>query len=393
MTLDDAVILSARRTPVGRFLGGLSGVPAPMLGAAAIRSAVEHAKVLPSDIDEVIMGNVITAGLGQAPARQAALNAGLPATVAALTVNKVCGSGLKAAMLAAQAVRLGDASVVVAGGQENMSRAPFLVEGVRQGIKFGDQKFIDAMLVDGLTCAMEGCHMGLHAEHTAETDGVSREDQDAFAALSQQRAAAAQQQGAFTQEIEPVDGGKRVGMVEADEGIRADTTAEGLSKLRPAFTKDGSVTAGNASTLNDGAAAVVVSSARYAEEKNLKPMAKIIASATAGTEPKDLFIAPAFAVEMAAKKAGVKVSDIDLFELNEAFASQSLACMRRLKLDSERVNVNGGAIAIGHPIGGSGARCLVTLLHAMQARNAKLGCVSLCLGGGNAVAMIVERCA
>lgn len=392
MTLEDAVILSARRTPVGRFLGGLAGVPAPELGAAAIRSAVEHAGVAAGDVDEVIMGNVITAGLGQAPARQAALKAGLPATVAALTVNKVCGSGLKAAMLAAQAVRLGDARVVVAGGQENMSRAPFLVEGVRPGIKFGDQSFVDAMLKDGLTCAFESCHMGLHAEHTATTDGVSREDQDAFAAQSQQRAAAAQSAGAFAGEIEPVDGGKRVGMVEADEGIRADTTAEGLSKLRPAFTKDGTVTAGNASTLNDGAAAVVVSSAGYAESKGLKPIARIVASATAGTEPKDLFIAPAFAVEQVCAKAGVEVGDIDLFELNEAFASQSLACMRRLKLDGEKVNVNGGAIALGHPIGGSGARCLVTLLHAMQARNARLGCVSLCLGGGNAVAMIVESC-
>ncbi|MFI4861140.1 MAG: acetyl-CoA C-acyltransferase [Phycisphaerales bacterium JB063] len=393
MTLHDAVILSARRTPIGRYLGGLAGIAAPDLGAVAIKSALEHARVDAADVDEVIMGNVITAGLGQAPARQAALKAGIPPTVAALTVNKVCGSGLKAAMLAGQAVRLGDANVVVAGGQENMSRAPFLVEGVRQGIKFGDQKFIDAMLQDGLTCAFEQCHMGLHAEHTAETDNISREDQDAFAAQSQQRAAQAQQDGAFSNEIEPVDGGKRVGMIEHDEGVRADTTAEGLGKLRPAFTKDGSVTAGNASTLNDGAAAVVVASAQYAQDKGLKPMAKIVASATAGTEPKDLFIAPAFAVEQVCEKAGIKVSDIDLFELNEAFASQSLACMRRLKLDGENVNVHGGAIALGHPIGGSGARCLVTLLHAMAARNARLGCVSLCLGGGNAVAMIVERSA
>lgn len=392
MTLHDAVILSARRTPIGRFLGGLAGIPAPMLGAAAIKSAIKHAKVDAGEVDEVIMGNVITAGLGQAPARQAALHAGIPAKVAALTVNKVCGSGLKAAMLAAQGIRLGDTTVVVAGGQENMSRAPFLVEGVRQGIKFGDQKFIDAMLTDGLTCAMENCHMGLHAEHTAATDSVSREDQDAFAAESQQRAAKAQQDGAFDNEIEPVDGGKRVGMVTQDEGVRADTTAEGLGKLRPAFTKDGSVTAGNASTLNDGAAAVVMCSADYAEGKKLKPMARVVASATAGVEPKDLFIAPAFAVEMAAEKAGVKVADIELFELNEAFAAQSLACMRRLKLDGSNVNIHGGAIALGHPIGGSGARCLVTLLHAMQQRGAKLGCVSLCLGGGNAVAMIVERC-
>ena len=391
MTLHDPVILSARRTPIGRFLGGLAGISAPMLGAAAIKSALEHAKVAPDDVDEVIMGNVITAGLGQAPARQAALHAGIPPKVAALTVNKVCGSGLKSAMLAAQGIRLGDTAVVVAGGQESMSRAPFLVEGARQGIKFGDQKLVDAMLTDGLTCAFEKCHMGLHAEHTADTDQVTREDQDAFSAASQQRAAQAQADGAFDQEIEPVDGGKRVGMVTQDEGVRAETTAEGLGKLRPAFTKDGSVTAGNASTLNDGAAAVVMSSAGYAESKGLKPMARVVASATAGVEPKDLFIAPAFAVEKVAEKAGVAMNDIGLFELNEAFASQSLACMRRLGLDGRNVNVNGGAIALGHPIGGSGARCLVTLLHAMQARDIKLGCVSLCLGGGNAVAMIVER--
>jgi len=356
-----------------------------------VKEAVDRAGISPDTVGEVIMGCVLPAGLGQAPARQAALGAGLPPTVSALTVNKVCGSGLKAVMLASQAVQVGDEEVVVAGGMESMSRAPFLVNGARPGIKFGDQTLVDSMVRDGLWCAFADRHMGLHAEHTAKTDSVSREDQDAFAAMSQQRASDAMAAGRFDDEIVAIDVGRRVGIIEKDEGPRADTTAEGLSKLRPAFDKEGSVTAGNASTLNDGAAAVTVTSRAYAEKKGLAPMATIVASCTAGTPPEDLFIAPALAVEQCAKKAGVGVDEIELFELNEAFASQSIACVRRLGISEDKVNVNGGSIALGHPIGASGARVLVTLLYAMRQRDAKLGCVSLCLGGGNAVAMIVRR--
>ncbi len=389
----DALILSAARTPVGKFLGGLSELPAPKLGAVAVAEALKRAGVDPKRVDEVVMGNVVSAGVGQAPARQAALFAGLPDTVPAYTVNKVCGSGLKAVMLAAQSIRAGDANVVVAGGMESMSRAPFLLPGVRGGYKYGNQTAVDALVHDGLWCPFENWPMGEAAEHTATTCGVSRADQDAFAAESHQRAAAAWERGDFTAEVVPVTvgSGAKAVTVSRDEGIRADSTAAGLSKLKPAFRPDGTVTAGNASQLSDGAAAVVVASAAAAGRLGAKPLARIVSYATSGVAPKDIFIAPVSAVRLALEKAELAVGDIDLFELNEAFASQMLACSRGLDLDPAKVNVNGGAVALGHPIGASGARVLVTLLHALEKRGLKRGLASLCLGGGNAVAMVVER--
>jgi acetyl-CoA C-acetyltransferase len=389
----EAFILSAARTPIGKFLGGLGELPAPRLGAVAVAEAVKRAGVDPKAVDEVIMGNVVSAGVGQAPARQAALFAGLPDTVPAVTVNKVCGSGLKAVMLAAQAIKAGDANVVVAGGMESMSRAPFLLPGVRGGYKYGDQKAVDALVHDGLWCAFENWPMGEAAEHTATSCNVSRADQDAFAAESHKRAAAAWERGDFAAEVVPVTvgSGPKAVTVARDEGIRADSTAAGLGKLRPAFKPDGTVTAGNASQLSDGAAAVVVASSDAAGRLGAKPLARIVSYATSGVAPKDIFIAPVSAVRLALDKAKLSVRDIDLFELNEAFASQMLACSRGLELDPAKVNVNGGAVALGHPIGASGARVLVTLLHAMQARGAKRGLASLCLGGGNAVALVVER--
>jgi acetyl-CoA C-acetyltransferase len=389
----DAFLLSAARTPVGRFLGALADVPAPQLGAAAAAEALRRARVPADRVDEVIMGNVIQAGVGQNPARQVALRAGLPDTIAAFTVNKVCGSGLKAVMLAAQAIRAGDAEVVVAGGIESMSRAPYLLFGARGGWKFGDQKAVDAMVHDGLWCAFECWHMGEAAEHIAAKCGVSRAEQDRFAAQSQRRAAAAQAKGAFAAEVVPVTAGSgpRARTVSRDEGIRADTTPEALAKLRPAFREGGTVTAGNASTLSDGGAAVVVASARAAERLGTKPLARVVAYATSGVAPKDIFIAPVPAVRQVLDRAGLRLGDIDLFELNEAFAAQMLACGKELGLDEERVNVNGGAIALGHPIGASGALVLVTLLYALEQRGLRRGLASLCLGGGNAVAMVVER--
>jgi acetyl-CoA C-acetyltransferase len=340
------------------------------------------------------MGNVIQAGLGQNPARQAALKAGLPDTITAFTVNKVCGSGLKAVMLAAQAIRAGDADLIAAGGMESMSRAPYLLFGARAGWKYGDQKVVDAMLHDGLWCAFEDWHMGEAAEHIATKCGVSRADQDRFAAQSQQRAGAAWERGAFAAEVVPVTvgSGPKAKTVSRDEGMRPDTTAEVLAKLKPSFREGGTVTAGNASLLSDGAAAVVVASARGAKQLGTKPLARIIAYTTSGVKPKDIFIAPVYAVRRVLERAGLAMKDIDLFELNEAFAAQMLACGKELGLDERRVNVNGGAIALGHPIGASGARVLVTLLHALEQRGLKRGLASLCLGGGNAVAMIVERC-
>jgi acetyl-CoA C-acetyltransferase len=386
----EAVILSACRTPIGKFLGSLSTLSAAELGAVAVRSAFERAGVAPDDVDEVIMGNVLSAGVGQAPARQAALKAGLPPTVAALTVNKVCGSGLKAVMLAAQAVRCGDADVVVAGGMESMSRAPYLL--AREGSKLGDRELTDSMLADGLTCAFGGCSMGEIAESLARGDGVSREDQDRFAVESHRRAVRAAEEGAFAGEIVPVTLRTRKDEVTVarDEGPRSDTTPETLSRLRPAFQGGETVTAGNASMISDGAAAVVVTSAQWAAERKLKPMARIVASTTAGARPEDLFIAPVAAVRQVLEKTGRRIDDIDLFEINEAFAAQMLACVRRLELPPDRLNVDGGAIALGHPIGASGARVLVTLLHALKRRSRKTGVASLCLGGGNAVAMLVE---
>ncbi len=389
----DAFLLSAVRTPIGKYLGSLAEVPAPQLGAVAVAEAVRRARVPAEQVEEVILGNVLQAGVGQNPARQAALQAGLPNSIAAFTVNKVCGSGLKAVMLAAQAVRAGDAELLVAGGAESMSRAPYLLFGVRAGWKYGDQKAVDAMIHDGLWCAFENWHMGEAAEHIAAKCGVSRSEQDRFAAQSHHRAAAAWEKGAFAAEVVPVTvgSGAKAKVVARDEGIRPETTIEALAKLKPAFRDGGTVTAGNASMLSDGAAAVVIASARAAERLGTRPLARIVAYATSGVAPKDIFIAPVLAVRQVLAKANLRMEEIDLFELNEAFAAQMLACSKELQLDEAKVNVHGGAIALGHPIGASGARVLVTLLYALEQRGLKRGLASLCLGGGNAVAMIVER--
>jgi len=389
----DAFLLSAVRTPIGKYLSALADVSAPQLGAVVVAEAIRRAGVSPDRVDEVILGNVLQAGLGQNPARQAALQAGLPDTIAALTANKVCGSGLKAVTLAGQAIRCGDADLIVAGGMESMSRAPYLLCNARTGWKYGDQKAVDAMVHDGLWCAFENWPMGEAAEHIAAQCSVSRADQDRFAAQSQSRAAAAWDQGAFQDEVVPVSvgSGAKAKTVTRDEGLRPDTTVEALAKLRPSFRDTGTVTAGNSSMLSDGAAALVVASARAAERLGQKPLARIVASATSGVAPKDIFIAPVAAVRQVLDRANLRLQDIDLFELNEAFAAQMLACGKDLGLDESKVNVNGGAVALGHPIGASGARVLVTLLHALQRRGLKRGLASLCLGGGNAVAMIVER--
>jgi acetyl-CoA C-acetyltransferase len=391
--MSEAFILSACRTPIGKFLGELSERTAPQLGAVVVRDAVRRAKADPALVEEVIMGNVVQAGVGQNPARQAALFGGLPDTIPAVTVNKVCGSGLKAVMLAAQAVRAGDAELIVAGGMESMSRAPHLLFGARTGWKYGDQKVVDSLVHDGLWCAFENCAMGDSAEHIATKCGVTLADQDRFAAQSHRRAAAAAQSGAFADEIVPVTvgSGAKARTVTRDEGVRPESTAEALAKLKPAFKPDGTVTAGNASQLSDGAAAVVVGSARLAEKLGVPPLARVVAYATSGVAPKDIFIAPVAAVRMVLEKARLRLSDVDLFELNEAFAAQMLACGKGLELDEDKVNVHGGAVALGHPIGASGARVLTTLLYAMQRRGVRRGLASLCLGGGNAVAMIVER--
>ena len=391
------VIVSAVRTPIGRYLGGLAALTAPELGAIAIREAVKRAGVAVEDVEEVLMGHVVQGGVGQAPARQAALRAGLPGTVAATTINKVCGSGLKAVMLAAQSIRAGDQQVVVAGGQESMSNAPHYLYGMRQGIKLGDQTIADGVIKDGLWCSFCDVHMGGHAEYTAQKAGVTREQQDEFALQSHQKALAAMEGGKFDEEIVPVEvpGRKGPTVVSADEGPRRETTREALAKLRPAFPgKEGeklSVTAGNASTLNDGASAVVVTSEQYARDKGLAILARITGYATGGGEPKDLFFAPIVAVEKLMAKSGASIGDYDLIEANEAFAAQALADGQGLNWGWDRVNVHGGAIALGHPIGASGARILTTLLYAMKDRGARTGLATLCLGGGNAVALSVER--
>jgi acetyl-CoA C-acetyltransferase len=394
------VIVSAVRTPIGKFLGGLSTLGAPELGAIAIREAVQRAGIDPMAIEEVIMGQVLQGGSGQAPARQAMLKAGLPPTVSALTVNKVCGSGLKAVMLAAQAIKAGDKQVIVAGGQESMSNAPYYMYGMRNGVKLGDQKIVDGMIKDGLWCASCDVHMGGHAEHTARKAQVTREQQDEFAAQSHARAIAAIESGKFKNEIVPVEiaGKKGSTFVDTDESPRKDTTAEGLTKLKPAFPGKGdnanlSVTAGNASSLNDGASALVVTSEEFAEKNGLDILARITGYATGATEPQELFFAPIFAVNNLMKLTGKQIGDYDLIEANEAFASQSLADGAGLGWDWNRVNVNGGAIALGHPIGASGARVLTTLLYAMKDRGARTGLATLCLGGGDAVALSVERAA
>lgn len=391
--MPDAFLLAAARTPIGKFLGGLADVPAVDLAATALKAALERANVGPAKVNEVIFGNVLQAGLGQNPARQAALKAGLPDTIAAFTVNKVCGSGLKAAMLAAQAIRAGDADVVAAGGMESMSRAPHLLFGARAGWKYGDQKVVDSVVHDGLWCPFEDWAMGEAAEHIATKCGVTRAEMDAIAVESHGRASAAWQAGAFNDEVVPVTVGKgdKAKTLSRDEGVRPDSAVEGLAKLKPAFKADGCVTAGNASQLSDGAAAVVVASGRAVEELGAKPMARVVAYATSGVAPKDIFIAPVSAVRQVLDKAKLAIKDIDLFELNEAFAAQMLACNKELKIDPTRVNVHGGAIALGHPIGASGARVLTTLLYAMKKHSCRRGLASLCLGGGNAVAMIVER--
>ena len=388
-----AVIVSATRTPIGRFQGVLSPLTAPKLGAVAIREAVKRAGVDAGAIQEVIMGHVVQGGTGQAPARQAALGAGLPGTVSALTINKVCGSGLKAVMLAAQGIKAGDLDIAVAGGQESMSNAPYYLFGIRNGVKFGNQPMVDGVIHDGLWCSFGDCHMGAYAEYTAQKANVSREDQDRFSLESQQKAVAAQQACHFKAEIAPVEITDRKGttVIDKDETPRADTSIEGLAKLKPAFQKDGTVTAGNAPGLNDGASALVVTSLEYAQAHGLKPMAKVTAYATAGGEPKDLFFAPVLAVQDVMKKEKKAIGDYDLIEANEAFAVQALADGRALGWDWSRVNVNGGAVALGHPIGASGARVLTTLLYALQSRDKQTGLATLCLGGGNAVALSVER--
>lgn len=393
-TIQEAVIISATRTAIGKFQGALKPFTAPQLGAIVVRNAIERAGIEAAQVDEAIMGCVLQAGLGQNPARQAALKAGLPDTVAALTVNKVCGSGLKAVMLAAQSIMLGDNEMIVAGGMESMSNAPYLLMKGRDGYRMGNGELVDAMVHDGLWCAFDNWHMGETGEVVCQRYGVTREQQDQYAAHSQSKAVAAIQGGKFKDEICPVEIPQRKGapvIFDTDEGPRADTTAEALAKLKPAFRKDGSVTAGNASTINDGAAALVVTSLATANRLNRAPLARIVAQATAGVEPKLVMMAPVEAVKQVAAKAGWKLGDVDLFELNEAFASQSVALLQQLELDPSRVNVNGGAVALGHPIGASGARVLVTLLHEMIKRNAKRGIASLCLGGGNAVALAVER--
>ena len=394
------VIVSAVRTPIGKFLGGLSSLSAPELGAIAIREALRRSGVPAEAIEEVIMGQVLQGGSGQAPARQAALKSGIPAAVPSLTVNKVCGSGLKAVMLAAQSIKAGDNQVVVAGGQESMSNAPHYVYGMRNGVKLGDQTMVDGMIKDGLWCSTCDVHMGGHAEHTARKGGVNRQQQDEFAAQSHRKAVAAIEGGKFRDEIVPVEIAtkKATTVVDTDEGPRKDTTVESLGKLRPAFPAKGgnddlSVTAGNASSINDGASAVVVVSEEYAKAHGLEIVARITGYATGGTEPQDLFFAPIFAVQNLMKKAGTAIGDYDLIEANEAFASQALANGAGLAWDWDRVNVNGGAIALGHPIGASGARVLTTLLYAMKDRDASTGLATLCLGGGNAVALSVERAA
>lgn len=388
----NAVIIDAVRTPMGRFLGSLSAIPAPKLGAHVVKAIIERTGIDPGIVDEVIMGNVLQAGLHQNPARQAAIYGGVPSSAAAFTVNKVCGSGLKTVMLAATAIRAGEADVIIAGGMENMSLAPFLLEKARTGYRLGNGKLIDAMVHDGLWDVYNDFHMGNTAELVSDKYGVSREQQDEFAANSQRKAAAAAAGGEFADEIVPVTIPQRKGdpvVFDTDEGPRADTTAEKLARLRPAFKKDGTVTAGNASTINDGAAAVLVMSEEKAKELGLTPMATIEAYTTGGMDPEWVMMAPKVAIEKLLAKTGKSLGDYDLIELNEAFSSQGVALTRELELDPEKLNVNGGAVALGHPIGASGTRVLVTLLHAMKKRGARSGLCSLCLGGGNAVALSV----
>ena len=393
--MNQSVILSAVRTPTGKFLGGLKEFTAPQLGALVVREAVARAGIDPASVDECIMGNVIQAGNGQNPARQAALNGGLADHVAALTINKVCGSGLKAVMLAAQGIATGDIEIAVAGGMESMSNAPYLLPRVREGLRMGNGQIIDSMINDGLWCAFENCHMGISGETVAEKYSVGRSEQDTYAAESHRKAAQATSEGWFTDEIFPISIPQKKGtalVVDKDEGIRPDTTAESLGVLKPAFKKDGgTVTAGNAPGVNDGAAALVVVSEAKAKALGATPLARIVGHATSGLAPKMVMMTPVEAIRKVSQKIGWDLKDVDLFEINEAFSVQAIAVMRELGIDPARVNVHGGAVALGHPIGASGARVLTTLLYAMKRRNARRGIAALCLGGGNGVALAVER--
>ena len=394
MNIRDAVIVSAVRLPTGRFLGVLKDFTAPELGALVVREAVARAGIEPGLVDECIMGNVIQAGNGQNPARQAALNGGLDNRVAAMTINKVCGSGLKAVMLAAQAIATGDIDVAVAGGMESMSGAPYLLPRVREGLRMGNGTVVDSMIADGLWCALDNCHMGMSGELVAETFDVSRAEQDRYAAESHRKAALATREGRFRDEILPVTVPQKKGaalVVTEDEPIRPDTSEASLAALKPAFKKDGTVTAGNAPGVNDGAAALVVMAAEVAKARGVAPLARIVGQATSGLAPKMVMMTPVEAVRKVAAKVGWNLAEVDLFEINEAFSVQLVAVMRELGIDAAKVNVNGGAVALGHPIGASGARVLTTLLYEMKRRNARRGIASLCLGGGNGVALAVER--
>ena len=392
--MEEVVIVTALRTAVGKFGGSIAKVAAADLGAQVIKALLAHSGVAAGQISEVIMGQVLTAGCGQNPARQASIRAGVPDTVPAMTVGKVCGSGLKATHLAAQAIRCGDAQIVIAGGQENMSASPHVLPGSRDGFRMGDARLIDSMIIDGLWDAYNNIHMGITAENVASQLGISRREQDEFAAASQQKAEAAQRAGRFKDEIVPVEIASRKSTVrfDSDEYIRPGTTAETLAELKPAFSKDGTVTAGNASVLNDGAAAVLMLSASKARELQLKPLARVKAYASAGVDPKIMGMGPVPASQLCLQKAGWTHADLDLMEINEAFAAQAIGVNRKMGWDTSRINVNGGAIAIGHPIGASGCRILVTLLHEMVRRDAHRGLASLCIGGGMGGAGIFELC-
>jgi acetyl-CoA C-acetyltransferase len=393
--MDQAVILSAVRTPIGKFMGGLAPLSAPELGARVVAESVRRAGIEPSQVDEAIMGNVVQAGLGQNPARQAALRGGLDPRVAAMTINKVCGSGLKAVALASQAVQLGESDVVVAGGMESMSNCPYLLKGARSGFRLGNQEIFDSMITDGLWDVYENYHMGVTGELVAEKYGITRQEQDQFALDSHRKAVRAIKSCFFGEQIVPVEIPQKKGepvIIKTDESPREDTSLEALGKLKPAFKKDGTVTAGNAPGTNDGSAAVIVTSERNATRLGKTPMARIVAQAVSGVEPKWVMMAPVDAVEKLLKKTGWdRDKDVDLYELNEAFAVAAIAVTRVLKLNPEKVNGNGGAVALGHPIGASGARVLITLLYELQRRNLKRGIAALCLGGGNAVALAIER--
>jgi acetyl-CoA C-acetyltransferase len=394
VSVPETVIVSAARTPTGKFLGALKSFSATQLGALAVAEAVRRAGIDPAIVDECILGNVVSAGLGQNPARQAALRAGLKDEVAALTVNKVCGSGLKAVMLADQAIRAGDIDVAVAGGMESMSNCPYLMPRVREGLRMGNAEILDAMIVDGLWCAFENVHMGHAGEVVAECYRVSRADQDAYAALSHQKAAKATADGSFRDEILPVLIPQRKGdpiAVDRDEAVRADTTVEALAALKPSFKSDGSVTAGNAPGVNDGASALVVMSTGRANALGVTPLARIVGQAASGIAPKMVLMTPVEAVKRLMKKTGWRLEDVDLFELNEAFSVQAVAVIGELGLDPGKVNVHGGAVALGHAIGSSGSRILTTLLYALKQRNLKRGVATLCMGGGNGLALAVER--